>query len=115
MLSMQDFMFLEEIIMSNGLPMIYDYMMVLAAVVAQELTISVAIDFSYDLPIQIDVESQLYNTTTANSYILIPIFVSFKKNKLLYCSFCIKYNLWDPLLAYISTRKSVNFNLLASW
>ena len=41
-----------------------------AAVVAQELTISVAIDFSYNLLIQTDVESQVYNTTTANSYIL---------------------------------------------
>ena len=34
---------------------------------------------------------------------------------LLYCSCCIKYNLWNPLLAYISTRKSVNFNSLAYW
>ena len=36
----------------------------------QELTISVAIDFSYNLLIQTDVESQVYNTTTASSYIL---------------------------------------------
>ena len=40
------------------------------AAVAQELTISVAIDYSYNLLIQTDVESQVYNTTTANSYIL---------------------------------------------
>ena len=32
---------------------------------------------------------------------------------LLYCSLCIKYNLWDPLLAYIAISRSVNFNLLA--
>ena len=65
MLAMQGFVFLEEIIMNNS------YMMTCqTAVVAQELTISVAIDFSYNLLIQTDVESQVYNTTTANSYIL---------------------------------------------
>ena len=31
------------------------------------------------------------------------------------CSFCIKKNLWDPVLAYISTRISINFNLLTYW
>ena len=36
----------------------------------RELTISVAVDFSYNLLIQTDVESQVYDTTTANSYIL---------------------------------------------
>ena len=61
MLSMQGFVFLEEINMNKDS---------LAAAVAQELTISVAIDFSYNLLIQTDVESQVCNTTTANSYIL---------------------------------------------
>ena len=37
---------------------------------AKELTISVAIDFSYNLLIQTDMESQVYNTTTGSSYIL---------------------------------------------
>ena len=37
---------------------------------AQELTILVATDFSYNLLIQTDVESQVYSTTTVNSYIL---------------------------------------------
>ena len=32
---------------------------------------------------------------------------------LLYFSLCIKYNLWDPLFAYIAISRSVNFNLLA--
>ena len=92
MFSMQGFVFLEEIIMNNGLPVIYDYMMTrrsLAVAVTQELTISVAIDFSYNLLIQTNVESQVYNTTTTNSYIqfkpiLIVIFVSFKRNKSIY-------------------------------
>ena len=47
---------------------------VLAAAVAQELTILVAIDFSYNLLIQTDVESQVYNTTTDNSYICLNQF-----------------------------------------
>ena len=37
------------------------------ASVMQELTILVAIDFSYDLLIQTNVESQVYNKTTGNS------------------------------------------------
>ena len=67
MLAMQGFVFLEEIIMNNIIMMTRQNW---AAAVAQELTISVAIDFSYNLLIQTDVESQVYNTTTANSYIL---------------------------------------------
>ena len=67
MLAMQDFVFLEEIIMNNIIVMTRQNW---AAAVAQELTISVAINFSYNLLIQTDVESQVYNTTTANSYIL---------------------------------------------
>ena len=66
MLAMQGFVFLEEIIMNNIIMMTRQNW---AAAVAQELTISVAIDFSYNLLIQTDVESQVYNTTTANSYI----------------------------------------------
>ena len=70
MLSMQGFVFLEEIIMNNGLPVIYDYMMTRRSFSGCGVTILVAIDFSYNLLIQTDVESQVYNTTTANSYIL---------------------------------------------
>ena len=75
MLSMPGFVFLEEIIMNNGLPMIYDYMMTHRSFSSScggtgVDNLSIAIDFSYNLLIQTDVESQMYNTTTANSYIL---------------------------------------------
>ena len=69
MLFMQCFVFLEEIIMNNGLPMIYDYMMTHQSCSGCSVTISVGIDFSYNLLIQTDVECQVYNTTTANSYV----------------------------------------------
>ena len=70
MLSMQGFVFLEEIIMNNGLPVIYDYMMTRRSFSGCGVTILVAID----LLIQTDVESQVYNTTTANSYVCLNQF-----------------------------------------
>ena len=69
MLFIQGFVFLEEIIMNNDLPVIYDYMMTRRSFSGCSVTILVAIDFSYNLLIQTDVESQVYNTTIANSYV----------------------------------------------
>ena len=59
MLFMQGFVFLEEIIMNNGLPVIYDYMMTRRSFSGCGVTI-LAIDFSYNILIQTDVESQVY-------------------------------------------------------
>ena len=42
-------MFLEEIIMNNGLPVIYDYMMTRRSFSGCSVTILVAIDFSTNL------------------------------------------------------------------
>ena len=54
--------------MNNDLPVIYDYMMTRWSFSGCGVTILVANDFSYNLLIRTDVESQVYNTTTANSY-----------------------------------------------
>ena len=50
----------------------------------QELIISVAIDFSYNLLIQTDMESQVSQLIAIFKPILLPIFVSFKRNKSIY-------------------------------
>ena len=65
---MQGFVFLEEISMNNGLPVVYDYMMTCRSFsgygVAGADNLSSYTDFSYNLLIQTDVESQVSNTTS---------------------------------------------------
>ena len=66
-------MFLEEIIMNNGLPMIYDYVMTrrsFSGCGGAEADNLSSYWFLYNLLIQTDVESQVYDTTTVSSYIL---------------------------------------------
>ena len=69
MLSMQGFVFVEEIIMNNDLPEIYDYMMTCRSFSgcggARADNLSSYWFLIQPTKNQTDVESQVYNTTTA--------------------------------------------------